>query len=491
MRKSIFLAFVLVSCLAAAAGGQTLVGVMNGASEAPGPGDPDGFGLAGFRFEGTTVFYAMQIKNIGAPNASHIHRGLPGVAGPVVIGLASVFPNNMASGSVTASASLIEEIRRDPAAFYVNVHNPEYPGGAIRAQLSTGAFSVATGAAEVPGPGDPDGAGMAVFTTSGGGTTLNYAAIVQNIGAVNASHIHRGGATVAGPPVITLASSFPDNMVTGSVAITPELLSEFIGSPTGFYYNVHNAEYPNGALRGTLNLALVAEAYYFPVVGRVDGLNNTRFVSDARVVNTASSSAVVTFDFYPSSPAGLAAATSRSVLVAPGAELVVNDVVGSQFSASGLGALKIGASHAVAAGVRVFNDLRPVNGGTTGFFIRPKGISEAGTSGVVLFLSQASGADLAAGLGFRSNIGWFNPNPAPVGATFQARRASDGSIIGSVNVVINGLTQAQQAVFQLLSTVAAADQTQTDFYVSWTATGPLFVYGAVVDNKTGDVVYVD
>ena len=163
MRKSLVLALVLVSCLAAAAGGQTLVGVMNGASEAPGPGDPDGFGLAGFRFEGTTVSYAMQIKNIGAPNASHIHRGAPGVAGPVVITLAPVFPDNEASGSATASAALIEEIRRNPAGFYVNVHNTEFPDGAIRAQLSTGAFAVATGAAEVPGPGDPDGDAMAVL----------------------------------------------------------------------------------------------------------------------------------------------------------------------------------------------------------------------------------------------------------------------------------------------------------------------------------------
>jgi len=491
MRKSLFLALVLVSCLVAAAGGQTLVGVMNGASEAPGPGDPDGFGLAGFRFEGTTVFYAMQVKNIGAPNASHIHRGVAGQPGPVVIGLASAFPNNTASGSVTATAAIIEEIRRNPAGFYVNVHNPEYPNGAIRAQLSTGAFAVATGAAERPGPGDADGAGMAVFTTSGGGTTLNYAAIVQDIGTPNNSHIHRGDATIPGPVVVQLATTYPDNMATGSVTITQALLEEILGNPANFYFNVHNPEYPGGALRGTLDLALVAEAYYFPVVGRVDGLNNTRFVSDARVVNTASSPAVITFDFYPSNPAGLSTAISRTVAVAPGAELVVNDVVGSQFSANGLGALKIGASHAVAAGVRVFNDLRAIAGGTTGFFIRPKGISEAGTSGVLLFLSQASGADIAAGLGFRSNVGWFNPNPAPVGATFQARRASDGSLLGSVDVGINGLSQAQQAVFQLISTVAAADQAQTDFYISWTATGPLFVYGAVVDNKTGDVVYVD
>ena len=159
MSKTVFLAIVLASGLATVAGAQTFVGVMNGANEAPGPGDSDGFGLAGCRFEGTSVIFAMQVKNIGAPNASHIHRGVAGVAGPVVITLASAFPNNTATGTATASAALIDEIRRNPAGFYVNVHNTAFPGGAIRAQLSPGAFAVATGAQEVPGPGDADGSG--------------------------------------------------------------------------------------------------------------------------------------------------------------------------------------------------------------------------------------------------------------------------------------------------------------------------------------------
>jgi hypothetical protein len=489
MRKSLVLALLLASCFAAAAGAQTLVAVLNGANEAPGPGDTDGFGLAGLRFEGTTVSYSILVQHLNPPSASHIHRGAAGVPGPVVITLASAYPNNFASGTATASAALIEEIRRNPAGFYVNVHNADFPGGAIRGQLSTGAFAVANGASEAPGPGDSDGLGMGVFTVSG--TTLTYAALVQSIAEPSASHLHRGAAGVPGPVVVTLANSYPGDRATGTVEVTEAIRDEIIGNPSNFYFNVHNAAFPGGAVRGTLNLALVAEAYYFPIVGRVDGLNNTRFVSDARVVNTGTSNAVVTFDFYPSSPAGLSEARSRSVLVAPGAELVANDVVGTQFSASGLGALKIGASHAVSAGVRVFNDQRPVDGGTTGFFIRPKGIGEAGTSGVLLFLSQASPAAIAARVGFRSNIGWFNPNPAAVGATFQARRASDGSLIGSVDVGINGLSQAQQAVFQLLSTVPVADQTQVDFYISWTSTGPLFVYGAVVDNTTADVVYVD
>ena len=491
MRKILFLGVVAFSCLTVAAGAQTYVGVMNGANEAPGPGDPDGFGLAGFRFEGTTVIYHMMVKNIAAPNASHIHRGAAGVPGPVVLALASVFPNNTATGTATASAALIDEIRSDPELFYVNVHNGDFPNGAIRAQLESGAFAVATGAAEVPDPGDTDGTGMAVFT--GGDTGLNYAAMVQNIDPPNASHIHRGASGVPGPVVIDLASSYPGNMATGSAALSDALLQEIIGNPTGFYFNVHNAAFPNGAVRGQLSLAPYSQVHYFPVVGRVDGLNNTRFVADVRVVNGSTETEAVTLEFFPSSPTGLTAASAaRGVAVAPGAQLVINDVVGSQFSATGLGALKIGTfSSQMTPGVRVFNDLRPTNGGTTGFFIAPKGISRAATSGVLPFLSQASDADIQGQVGFRSNLGWFNPNLGAAGATFRVHRASDGTVLGSVDVGIAALSQLQQAVFQLVSSVPAADRAQADFYMTWTSTIPIYVYGAVVDNRTGDVVYVD
>ena len=490
MRKTLFLVLVLVSCLAAAAGAQTFVGVLNGTNEAPGPGDADGFGLAGFRFEGTSVAFTIMVKNIATPTASHIHRGAAGVAGPVVITLASSFPNNTASGTANASAALIDEIRHNLSGFYVNVHNADFGNGAIRAQLSDGAFAFATGASEAPGPGDADGSGMAVFI--GSGSNLNYAAMVQNIDAPSASHIHRGAVGVAGPVVITLASSYPDNMATGTVTVADPLIQEIVGNPSNFYFNVHNAAFPNGAIRGQLALAPYTEAHYFPIVGSVAGLNNTRFVADVRVVNRSSETENVTLEFFPSSTAGLPAASAvRGVQVAPGAELVIDDVVGSQFSATGLGALKIGTSSEQTAGVRVFNDLRPADGGTTGFFIRSKEISGAATSGVLPFLSQASDAQIQTGDGFRSNIGWFNPNLAAAGATFQVHRASDGAVLGSVDVGIAGLSQLQQAVFALVSTVAAGDRTQTDFYVTWTSTRPIYVYGAVVDNKTGDVVYVD
>jgi hypothetical protein len=308
MRKTLFLVLVLVSCLAAAAGAQTFVGVMNGTNEAPGPGDADGFGLAGFRFEGTSVAFTIMVKNIATPTASHIHRGAAGVAGPVVITLASSFPNNTASGTANASAALIDEVRHNLSGFYVNVHNADFPNGAIRAQLSDGAFAFATGANEAPGPGDADGSGMAVFI--GSGSNLNYAAMVQSIDAPSASHVHRGAAGVPGSVVITLASSYPDNMATGTVTIADTLIQEIVGNPTNFYFNVHNAAFPNGAIRGQLALAPYTEAHYFPIVGKVDGLNNTRYVADVRVVNRSSETENVTLEFFPGSSAGLSAFSS-------------------------------------------------------------------------------------------------------------------------------------------------------------------------------------
>jgi hypothetical protein len=490
------LVFVIFFIFAAAAGAQTLFAVMTGANEAPAVGDPDGFGLGGFRIEGTSIAFTLMVKNVTSPSAAHIHRGAVGTSGPPVISFASVFSTNIATGTVTASVSLIEEIRHEPWNFYADVHNSEFPNGAIRGQLGFGAFAVTTGAQVVPGPGDPDGFGMAVFRCCSRipahfGIFMSYHALVQNISPPNASHVHRGAPGASGPVVIPMANSYSDDTAAAAVDITG-VLDAFTTNATDLYFDVHNSEFGEGAIRGQLQSAPYTETYYFPVVGHAEGVNNTRFVSDVRAVNTSPYAQILTLEYFPGSPAGLSTASAtKGLWMAPGAEAVLNDVVASQFSTMGLGALKIGASSPMSTGVRVFNDLRPIGQGTTGFSIRPKAISEAKTTGTLLFLSEASASDITSGAGFRTNIGWFNPNLESGGATFEAHRASDGSLLGSVVVGIAGLSQLQQAVFSLISGVTAAEQVQTDFYVTWTSTLPIFVYGAVVDNRTGDVVYVD
>ena len=108
---------------------------MNGASEVP-PADPDGTGMARIAIndDSNRICTDLEVRMIGDVTAAHIHRGAPGVNGPPVVTLDPPDDND-SDDCDTADDALIDEIRHNPAAFYVNVHTAEYPEGAIRGQI--------------------------------------------------------------------------------------------------------------------------------------------------------------------------------------------------------------------------------------------------------------------------------------------------------------------------------------------------------------------
>ena len=101
-----------------------------------GVGDPDGTGTARLTLDASTgqVCYELTVQNIAPASAAHIHRGVSTVAGPVVVPL-NAPTGGTSAGCTTASMTLIQEILNNPAGFYVNVHNADFPGGAVRGQL--------------------------------------------------------------------------------------------------------------------------------------------------------------------------------------------------------------------------------------------------------------------------------------------------------------------------------------------------------------------
>jgi len=114
----------------------TISAVMTGSQEAPNPGDPDAIGSALITLDSTTgqVCVRFHVRNVDPLTAAHIHLGNPGAAGPVVIPLPAP-TTGFVSGCVTASTALVQRIIDNPERYYVNVHNPAYPGGAMRDQL--------------------------------------------------------------------------------------------------------------------------------------------------------------------------------------------------------------------------------------------------------------------------------------------------------------------------------------------------------------------
>ncbi|MEO6351260.1 MAG: CHRD domain-containing protein [Candidatus Limnocylindrales bacterium] len=123
------------------AGGRPLVANMTGTNEFPGPGDPDGTGTARLTLNQGQgqICFTITVQNITLPaTAAHIHPGTAGTANPPIVSLAPPDATGNSSGCATGvSKALVKAIRQNPAAYYVNVHTTDFPGGAVRGQLAT------------------------------------------------------------------------------------------------------------------------------------------------------------------------------------------------------------------------------------------------------------------------------------------------------------------------------------------------------------------
>jgi hypothetical protein len=123
------------------AGGRPMSTDLNPAEEVPGPGDPNASGHASITLNQGRheVCFELTWSDIdGTVVAAHIHSAPAGVAGPIVVGLFSgaFAGTDDASGCVDAAPDLIKAIRKNPSAYYVNVHSsPNFPAGAVRGQL--------------------------------------------------------------------------------------------------------------------------------------------------------------------------------------------------------------------------------------------------------------------------------------------------------------------------------------------------------------------
>jgi hypothetical protein len=111
-----------------------------------------------------------------------------------------------------------------------------------------------TGAAEVPGPGDPNGSGTATIRANHGQGQVCFRISVSNLTLpATAAHIHRGAAGQANPPVVTLTAPDATGASSGCVSASRALVKEILKNPSGFYVNVHTSDFPDGAVRGQLS----------------------------------------------------------------------------------------------------------------------------------------------------------------------------------------------------------------------------------------------
>jgi hypothetical protein len=117
--------------------GAMLTANMTGPNEVPGPGDADGTGTADLNLipKRERICYTLTVQNIEPATDAHIHKGTSTVAGPIVKALRA--PSTGSSqGCVRLDRAKIMKIKNNPSGYYVNVHNDDFPNGAVRGQLS-------------------------------------------------------------------------------------------------------------------------------------------------------------------------------------------------------------------------------------------------------------------------------------------------------------------------------------------------------------------
>lgn len=195
---------------------------------------------------------SITLVNLSAA-AAHIHEGVAGVNGPVIVTLAES-PAGSGTWVVPAGTVLTEPQAAAFAAggLYFNAHTAENPGGEIRGQIGRQVFAAQLNAAqEVPtNASTATGNGVVAFDPVTKAFTARLA--LSGISAV-AAHIHTGVVGANGPVIFPLTEAPAGSGVwvaaAGATLSDAQIASINAG---GLYFNAHSAAFPGGEIRGQI-----------------------------------------------------------------------------------------------------------------------------------------------------------------------------------------------------------------------------------------------
>jgi hypothetical protein len=218
--------------------------------EVPTPSRGTGFGECVSSLQGTELTLSCT-HDVSDPIASHIHLGVPGQAGPVLI------PLGDGASPIQGRFELTDDQRAFYAAgaLYVNVHSAADPAGAIRGQIVprvqrdaaslvfSGDSSQETEAVE----SDAFARCRAIFSTRTGENQLRVICGHTVEGPI-AAHIHRGAPGVPGPVIFPFDD--PASPLDQTFVLSEDDVADLFEG--NLYVNVHSPDYPAGEVRANI-----------------------------------------------------------------------------------------------------------------------------------------------------------------------------------------------------------------------------------------------
>ena len=159
-------------------------------------------------------------------------------------GIGAALVATAASATLAVSAASANSQATPPAGITVP-GDPTAAPAALVASLE--------GRNEVTG-GDPDGRALELIGIQG--NTLSYSVSWRGISAPTEAAIHAAGRGADGPVVVPLFTrpSGGGSFASGSVTVSdPTVLDALRSDPSGFYTDLRNDDFPNGAVRAQLH----------------------------------------------------------------------------------------------------------------------------------------------------------------------------------------------------------------------------------------------
>lgn len=219
-----------------------------------------------------------------------------------------------------------------------------------------------------------------------------------------------------------------------------------------------------------------------PVVGHLDGANNSKFRSDIYLLNLSTTAQTVTLEAKQWDTNGPPKQISFTLL--PSEDRVIRDVLPRLFNMTGFARLRYMSQGADGEGVRVTSRTYNLlgNGGTLGCLIPPLNSFQSASSGESLEILGVVG-----GGGFRANIGLVELSPGFNGQTTNIRI----EIVDDRGVTIDSFQVTLPAAggMQINDVFAARGLTAPKavlIRIKPTGPGLIGAYATLTDNGTND-----
>jgi len=221
--------------------------------------------------------------------------------------------------------------------------------------------------------------------------------------------------------------------------------------------------------------------YVIPATAKAAGVNNTNWLTDMMVFNPGGT-AVNAYAYYLEAEQDNSAARGVEMGLGGSKFVKISDLVSRMFGlANTSGALLLASPQPLEITSRTYNDQG--SAGTFGQFIPAFPLADVLTdtrNGTLLHLSKTSH--------FRTNIGGVNLLGAPLTLSV-ALYAEDGTLIGTAPYTLKPYEQFQTSAF--IDQFTSQDVNDAYAVASSSTAGARFtVYASVVDNITGDPMFV-